>query len=175
MPYTRLFLLVEGDDDVRFVERIVVPKLRSRYDFVQAWKFAEKKKEKVNAFLRSIKAMGADYLLLADLNAYSCFPKKKEALLQAFTELGSRNTFIVVREIESWYLAGLKDDNPLGVRAPTDTSGLTKEQCNDTMPKGFDSHIAYMIEVLKHFDIRTATTRNPSFLYFAERCGLLRS
>jgi hypothetical protein len=43
------------------------------------------------------------------------------------------------------------------------------------MPKGLDSRIAYMIEVLKHFDTRTAATRNPSFLYFAQRCGLLRS
>jgi hypothetical protein len=175
MPYTRLFLLVEGDDDARFVERIVIPELRSRYDFVQVWKFAQKKKEKVNAFLRSIKSMGADYLLLGDLNAYPCFPKKKEALLQAFTELESTKTVIVVREIESWYSAGLKDDNPLGVRAPTDTTSLTKEQFNDTMPKGFDSRIAYMIEVLKHFDIRAAAARNPSFLYFAQRCGLLRS
>jgi hypothetical protein len=175
MPHTRLFLLVEGDDDVRFVERIVIPKLSSRYDFVQTWKFAQKKKDKVNAFLRSIKSMGADYLLLGDLNACSCFPEKREALLKAFTELDSRNTLIAVREIESWYLAGLGEDNPLGVQAQTNTSGLTKEQFNDTMPKGLDSRIAYMIEVLKHFDIRTATTRNPSFLYFAQRSGLFRS
>jgi hypothetical protein len=173
MPYTRLFLLVEGDDDERFVERIVVPKLSSRYDFVQAWKYARKKKEKVNGFLRSIKAMGADYLLLADLNAYPCFPKKKEALLEAFRELESGKTVIVVREIESWYLAGLSDDNPLGVQVPTDTSGLTKDQFNNTMPKGLDSRIAYMIEVLNHFDIRAATTKNASFLYLAQRCGLL--
>jgi hypothetical protein len=96
-------------------------------------------------------------------------------LLQVFAELESRNTLVVVREIESWCLAGLKDDNPLGLRVPTDTSRLTKEQFNDAMPKGFDSRIAYMIEVLKHFDIRTATTRSRSFLYFAQRCGLLRS
>jgi hypothetical protein len=44
MPYTRLFLLVEGDDDVRFVERIVIPKLSSPNYFVQPWKFAQKKK-----------------------------------------------------------------------------------------------------------------------------------
>jgi hypothetical protein len=175
MPYTRLFLLVEGDDDERFVKRIVIPKLGARYDFVQAWKFAQERKEKVNAFLRSIKSMGADYLLLADLNTYPCFPKKKEALLQVFTELESTKTVIVVREIESWYLAGLEDDNPLGVQVPTDASGVTKEQFNDTMPKGLDSRIAYMIEVLKHFDIRTAVARNPSFLYFAQRCGLLHS
>jgi hypothetical protein len=67
----------------------------------------------------------------------------------------------------------LKDDNPLGVQAPTDTSGLTKEQFNATMPKGLDSRIAYMIEVLNHFDIRAATTKNASFLYLAQRCGLL--
>jgi hypothetical protein len=175
MPYTRLYLLVEGDDDVRFVERVVIPKLSSRYDCAQPWKFAQKKKEKVNAFLRSIKAMGADYVLLADINAHPCFPKKKEALLQAFIELESTKTVIVVREIEGWYLAGLNDDNPLGVQAPTDTSGVTKEQFNATMPKGFDSRIAYMIEVLKRFDTHAAATRNPSFLYFAQRCGLLRS
>jgi hypothetical protein len=43
------------------------------------------------------------------------------------------------------------------------------------MPKGFGSRIVYMIEVLKHFDVHTAATRNSSFLYFARRCGLLRS
>jgi hypothetical protein len=175
MPYTRLYLLVEGDDDARFVERIVIPRLSSRYDLVQTWKFAQKKVGKVDAFLRSIKAIGAEYLLLGDINAYPCFPKKKEALLKAFIELESTKTVIVVREIEGWYLAGLSDANPLGVRAPANTTGLTKEQFNATMPKGFDSRIAYMIEVLKHFDTHAAATRNPSFLYFAQRCGLLRS
>jgi hypothetical protein len=175
MPYTRLFLLVEGDDDVRFVERVVIPKLSSCYDFVQAWKYAQRKAEKVNAFLRGIKSMGADYLLLGDLNAYPCFPKKKEALLRTFTQLDHRQALIVVREIESWYLAGLPGNNLLGVRVPSNTSDLTKEQFNGTVPNGFDSRIDYMLEVLKLFDIHTATTRNPSFCYFAHRCGLLRS
>jgi hypothetical protein len=175
MPYTKLYLLVEGDDDARFVERIVIPELSSRYDFVHVWKFAQKRPGRVNAFLRSIKAMGADYFLLGDINAYPCFPKKRDALLRALTELDSGKTFVVVSEIESWYLAGLHDDNPLGVQVPADTSGFTKEQFDKTIPKRFKRRIAYMIEVLKHFDIRTATTRNPSFLYFAQRCGLLRS
>lgn len=175
MPYTRLFLLVEGDDDLRFVERVVIPKLRSCYDFVQAWKYAQRKAEKVNAFLRSIKSMGAEYLLLGDLNAHACFPRKKEALLEKFTQLDDRRVLIVVREIESWYLAGLPDNNPLGIQVPANTSELTKEQFNDTMPKRLDSRIDYMLEVLKLFDTSTATGRNPSFHYFARRCGLLRS
>jgi len=175
MPYTKFYLLVEGDDDLRFAERVVIPALSSRCDFVQAWKYAQKKADKVNSFLRSIKSMGAEYLLLGDLNASQCFPKKRESLLQRFTQLDDRQTVIVVTEIESWYLAGLADNNPLGVRAPADTNNLTKEQFNDTMPKGFDSRIDYMVEVLKHFEIQTATVRNLSFHYFARRCGLLRS
>jgi hypothetical protein len=43
------------------------------------------------------------------------------------------------------------------------------------MPKHLDSRIDYMLEVLKLFDTNTATGRNPSFHYFARRCGLLRS
>jgi hypothetical protein len=30
-----------------------------------------------------------------------------------------------------------------------------------------------MIEILKLFDVNTAAGRNPSFQYFARRCGLL--
>ena len=175
MPYKRLYLLVEGDDDARFVDRVIIPRLRGRYDLAQSWRFAQETRRKVNAFLRSIKAMGADYLLLADINAHTCFPKKRTALHEAFSELEGEKTVIVVREIESWYLAGLPDDNPLGVQAPADTSGITKEQFNNTMPKGLDSRISYMIEVLRHFDICSATARSPSFSYFARRCGLLCS
>jgi hypothetical protein len=80
-----------------------------------------------------------------------------------------------VREIEGWYLVGLADNNPLGVRVPANTSELTKEQFNDTMPKRLDSRIDYMLEVLKLFDTSTSTGRNPSFHYFARRWGLLRS
>jgi hypothetical protein len=100
---------------------------------------------------------------------------KKEALLQKFTQLDDRRALIVVREIESWYLAGLADNNPLRVRVPADTSEITKEQFNGTMPKNLDSRIDYTLEVLKLFDTGTATGRNPSFHYFARRCGLLRS
>ena len=142
---------------------------------LQPWKDAQRKAERVNAFLRSIKSMGAEYLLLGDLNAHPCFPQKIEALLQKFTQLDDRRVLVVVREIESWYVAGLADNNPLGVQVPANTSELTKEQFNETMPKHLDSRIDYMLEVLKLFDTNTATGRNPSFHYFARRCGLLRS
>ena len=173
MPYTRLYLLVEGDDDERFANRVVIPQLRSRYDDIQVWQYAQRKLEKVNVFLRSIKAMGADYFLLADIDEYSCFPKKRAALLEKFTELGRRQTVVVLGEIESWYLAGLPNENRWGLGVPADTTNVTKEQFDAAMPKPLDSRIGYMVEILKLFDVNTAAARNPSFQYFARRCGLL--
>ncbi len=172
MPHKRLFLLVEGDDDERFVERIAIPGLSSRYDCIEIWKYARQKNEKVDSFLRSVKAMGADYFLLADINSHPCPTKKKESLSQRFRGLDTHHVLVVVSEIESWYLAGLADNNPLGVSVPKDTSRVTKEGFQSTLPDNFDSRIDYMVEVLRHFDINTATRRNSSFEYFARRCGL---
>jgi hypothetical protein len=173
MPYRRLFLLVEGVDDDRFVIRVVAPRLRSLYDDVQVWQYAQRKPEKVNELLRSIKQMRAEYFFLADLDEHSCFPKKRKVLLDRFAGLASKQTIVVIREIESWYLAGLPGENVWGLRVPADTSNVTKEQFAAAMPKSFDSRIAYMMEILKLFELDTAAARNPSFQYFARRCGLL--
>ena len=126
MPYRRLYLLLEGDDDERFAQRVIIPALKSHYDYIQPWQYAQQKTEKINAFLRSIKKMGASYFLLADIDAHECFPAKKDALLEAFTELESTHVFIVISEIESWYLAGVPKDNKLGVQVPRDRSGVTQ-------------------------------------------------
>ncbi len=173
MPYNLLRLFVEGPSDELFVERVVKPRLSPRYDWIDTFQYAQQKPEKINSHLRSIKAMGAAYFFLADINAFRCFPEKRKALLEKFTQLEAERVVIVVSEIESWYLAGLPADNQWDVQVPADTSGITKEQFNSTLPKGFESHIAYMVEVLKVFDVHAAARKNPSFHYFARRCALL--
>jgi len=174
-PYRRLYLLVEGVDDLRFLERVVIPALSARYDYILPWQYAQQKPEKVHSFLRSIRSIGADYFFLADVDAHLCFPSKRQALLDKFTELQGSQTLIVVTEIESWYLAGVPENNDLGVQVSPNTSGVTKEQFDAARPKAFDSRIDYMIELLKVFSIETAAQRNPSFQYFARRCRLLSS
>ena len=118
--------------------------------------------------------MSASYVLLADVDAQECFPAKRQALLEAFTELEGARVLIVVSEIESWYLAGVPKDNKLGVQVPRDTSGVTKEHFDALRPKDWDSRIDYMIELLKLFDIEIAAQRNSSFQYFAQQCGILK-
>jgi len=117
--------------------------------------------------------MGAEYFFLADINSSPCYPEKRQDLLKRFRELEGARVIIVVKEVESWYLAGVPDGNQWGFRASADTTDLTKEQFDATMPKPFDSRISYMVEILRLFDVNSATARNHSFHYFARRCGLV--
>lgn len=64
--YKRLFIWVEGDDDERFFRNILKPKLHEKYDSVEIIKYATMKKEKVYNFVKSIQAMGADYIYVTD-------------------------------------------------------------------------------------------------------------
>jgi hypothetical protein len=173
MAYKALYLFVEGDDDHLFASTVISPRLGNRYNWIGTFQYAQKRPAKVSSYLRSVKAMGAEYFFLADINSCSCFPEKKQYLLKRFTGVEGARVIIVVKEVEGWYLAGLPDNNPWGVRVPTDTANLTKEHFDAAMPNLFDSRIAYMVEILRLFDINTAAGRNPSFQYFAHRCGLL--
>ncbi|MDI6767778.1 MAG: hypothetical protein QME52_13235, partial [Bacteroidota bacterium] len=107
MNYRRLFIWVEGADDVRFFERIIEPKLQQKYNFVKTSPYANLKKEKVGNFLNSIKAMGSDYIFLTDINGSFCVPAKKQEIQNKFRDVDEDKIIVVIKEIESWYLAGL--------------------------------------------------------------------
>ena len=78
MPtYKLLFIWVEGEDDERFFNKILVPKFLEKYSGVKIIKYATMKREKVDNFIKSIKAMGADYIYLTDINNAPCVTAKK--------------------------------------------------------------------------------------------------
>lgn len=68
MGYRGLFIWVEGEDDRRFFKEILEPKIQKKYNFVVTRRYAALKKEKIDNFLRSIKAMGADYIYVTDID-----------------------------------------------------------------------------------------------------------
>ena len=78
---------------------------------------------------------------------------------------------MVIKEIESWYLAGSDDviSRKFGVRPFNITNTVTKEQFNDMFSKKFASRIDFMIEILKCFSIEKAKEKNRSFRYFIEK------
>ena len=175
-------MLVEGDDDERFFQQIVKPRFDKAYDSVQTWKYSQEKRERVNALLKSVLAMGADYIFASDLNSSPCVSEVKrklsdkyfalsEELSDKYFALSEDRVFVVMAEIESWYLAGLNDKACGRMRIPAlaDTSSLTKEQFNSRIPRAFDSRIDFMLEALKRYDVSTARGKNRSFGYLLEK------
>jgi hypothetical protein len=170
----RLFILVEGEDDVRFFGRIVKPLFVRRYDSVEIIPYACIKREKVSRFLKSVTQMGNDYLFVADIDTERSVRDKKQILYYRFSDINGRSIVIVIVEIESWYYAGISPESAmaLGVADMESTECLTKEDFNRIMPRTFDSRIDFMFEILKTFSMETAVKKNKSFKFLVDRYSL---
>lgn len=168
-----LYVWIEGLDDERFFDRTVRLCLEETYKCVQVVKYAGKSIKWRRSFLKSIAAMGADYLYVSDINSATCVSARKTKLLQTLADLDGGKIIIAAMEIESWYLAGLDDHAcaVVGIKPVGSTDSITKEHFNRMIPSRFSSRIDFMLEVLSHFSIDTAKRRNTSFAYFAGRWG----
>ena len=174
VSFTRFFILVEGPDDSLLFKQVVVPELEKRFDFVLIYEYSKKGPKAIRRLLKSIKQMKADYLYVADINMSPCVTAKKSKVLKQLEgDIDIGKAVIVVKEIESWYLAGLTDSkaqNMVGkVQATTDK--ITKEQFNKLIPKKF-TRTDFMQEVLKTFSPATAAKKNKSFKYFKKKLSL---
>jgi len=171
MGYRRLFIWIEGEDDARFFEKIMKPKLQKKYNFVETIRYATLKKEKINNFLKSIKLMGADYICVTDINNSPCVTAKKQKAKNKLRNIDEDRIIVVIKEIESWYLAGLGDtkSKKFKIRTFRVTDTITKEQFNSLIPKKFVSRIDFMLEILKIFSIKIAKQKNKSFRYYIEK------
>lgn len=172
MAYKRLWVLLEGSYDERFFERVIRPIFEKTYDSVKPWQYAQKQTKKVENFLRAIKSMGSDYFFWGDINNLPCVTAKKNRIKSKYgAKIDTNNLIIVVKEVESWYLAGLDDKgcNELGLRIFRNTDNITKEKLEKLMPKKFDSRIDFMVEILKRFSVETAKQKNRSFNHFMSR------
>jgi hypothetical protein len=171
LGYKRLYIWVEGDDDVRFFERIIKPKFVEKYNSVEVRPYAGRKKEYIDNFIKSIKAMNNDYIYVRDINDSPCVSDKKQKIQGKLKNIDKHRIIVVIQEIESWYLAGLDGESSgkLGIRLFNVTDTITKEQFNDMFSKKFASRIDFMIEILKCFSIEKAREKNRSFRYFIEK------
>jgi hypothetical protein len=167
----RLFIMVEGEDDVRFFGRLIKPLIAPRYDSVEIIPYACIKREKVNRFLKSVILMKNDYIFVADIDNERSVRDKKQILYYRFSEIDGGKIVIVIREIESWYYAGIAGSlaQELGITETGNTDDLTKEDFNVRIPRKFDSRIDFMFEILKSFSLDAAAKKNTSFRFFVER------
>jgi len=176
MCYKLLFILLEGDDDERFFEKILKPLLQKRYSTTKFWKYSQKprKHEKTVNFINSINSMKADYIYARDRNDAPCITAKKEKITRELNHIVTKDKIlVVVKEIESWYHAGLDENTSkkLNIRKEIRTAdGITKEEFNQLIPKNMP-RIEFMRKILKNYDVEIAKERNKSFGYFLNKWG----
>jgi serine kinase of HPr protein (carbohydrate metabolism regulator) len=173
MSYKLLFILLEGDDDERFFEKIVKPFLQKRYSAIKIWKYSQQKQEKIVNLVKSINSMKADYIYARDLNDAPCVTAKKESITGKFNQIAESKIIVVVKEIESWYLAGLDENTSkkVSIRKKIRTEdSITKEEFNLIIPKNMP-RIELMRKILENYDVEIAKERSSSFGYFLNKWG----
>jgi hypothetical protein len=172
MAYKRLFILVEGGDDIRFFGALIKPFFEGGYDNVVVREWRQQSAKYIASLIRSIERMGADLIFVADIDRAPCIGGKK-AELETVYHVCAESVIVVVREIEGWYLAGLDNmtSRKFGLACGS-TDNVTKEDFNRQIPRRYDSRISFMIEILEHFAVATACRRNRSFKYFTAKYSL---
>ncbi len=167
-----LYIFVEGDDDERFFERIIIPILEKRYSIITIVKYAQMQPKKRRNFINSITAMNADYIFVADINNSPCVTKKKETIREMICNIDENKIIVVTKEIESWYLGGMDStfQEEYGLGDFLNTDDITKERFNKAIPpKIFESRIDFMVEILNRFSLDSAKRKNKSFRYFSKK------
>ncbi|OGF67175.1 MAG: hypothetical protein A2Y62_07125 [Candidatus Fischerbacteria bacterium RBG_13_37_8] len=168
MRRRKLYIFVEGHDDVWFFERIVKPHLVHYYRRVFIIQHARLSTKKKYNYIRSMHEMRADYLFVVDIDYFPCVRAKKEDIVGYLRIIDSRAIVVVIKEIESWYLAGIGNHRSRKLQLPVleSTDDITKEDFNALIPPKFRSRRDFMNELLKHYDITIAIQKNKSFAYF---------
>lgn len=167
----RLVILIEGDDDKDFFDRVIKPRFERKYRPVVLWKYRKKSLEEVNQYLEIEKKRDAEYIFVADNDKLQCVPKKKAEVQKQYHSIDDKSKIlIVVKEMEGWYLAGL-DENAcerLGFSPFKTTDKIGKGKFKKARLASSRSRINFMQDVLRLFDIETAKCKNESFRYFVE-------
>lgn len=167
-----LYILLEGNDDERFFNRVLLPYFEARGFSVRIWKYACEKRKTTIQFLKSLRSQGLGFIFVRDIDSATSVRAKKEELVRIYEGLTRERIAVVVMEIESWYLAGADGEllKRYGINPAffASTDALTKEGFNRLIPRRIP-RVVFMQEILRRFHIEQARERNRSFQYFTDR------
>ena len=125
-------------------------------------------------FVKSIRAIPyAELVVLRDIDRCTCIPGKKKEVRDEL-RCAESDVFVVVQEIEGWYLAGASDAlcRDLGINQPRTTHHVTKEKLKRLCPGEYSTLGEFKLDLLDSFDLDRAINRNSSFAYFCRHMGL---
>ena len=171
MPF-KLFLFLEGTDDVRFFTHILFPLFRHKYsNRIKPVKYAEMKPSSRERMITAIKKSGADFVYVQDLHSSKCVTASRQKIMLELNEVISEDDIaVVIKEIECWYLCGLNQNccRKLTGKVLEDTHTFTKNRFNRLIPRGMPRS-EFMLKILEKYDVKTGKINNASFKYFIEK------
>lgn len=170
-----LHVLIEGDHDESFVNNVIRPWLvaKNRYKDVIPFKYARKKKEVIENYISTINQKGEALICLTDSTHASCVPERLDQLTNyRIGMFDPARIFVVIKEIEGWYLAGFDSSRcrKIRIRYMPRTDHVTKEDFHAIIAKSkYRTRPACRYEMLRDYDLRLASTRNTSFFRIFDR------
>ena len=169
MEYKKLFLFLEGDDDERYFNYLLLELFKKKVSEIQIWKYANKAIEKKKKFVNTINSVDFwDFIFFIDYDSSTCITMKKENIIKQLINVAKKNIIIIIEEIESWYLAGVDNDflREIGCQKLMDRRSiyLTKEIFNSMIPLKMP-RINFMRKILENYDIDKAIKNNSSLEY----------
>jgi hypothetical protein len=168
MGETKYYFFVEGDSDGTFFEKVIfsisgIPN-RGNFKFI---KYARSKKEAINGIIKTLRENNFNYFFFTDFDKGPCVTSVKEKQKVTFPSLEDEKIFVVIKKIESWYLAGLDNENSIemGIENFESTDNIAKGKFEEMKPAKYNSVKDFSLEILKRFSVETAKEKNGSFKY----------
>lgn len=169
--YKRLFVFVEGVDDERFFNSVVVPLIENKGICTQIIKYSHYGKGWIDRFVDGIPDTG--FIVIGDLDDSPNEKAAKERLIsnKDIRKLDESKIHIVVHEIESWFLAGYDHDKGkkcgLHLSIPSSTDTLCKEDFLKMIP-GDSCKFDMQTKLISCFSLHVACARNESLNRFID-------
>ena len=171
-----VYLFVEGQDDVLFVERILKPRLEIHFEFVATIAYASIRQATLAQQARAIQKSGAQLWVIADYDNAPCFTARRTEVVQRFDEAIEMQQVLLARpEIEAWYCAGISEPARFRVQLPSDIESITKERFNRLFARLLSRQIRteLLLLLLDNYDWEVALRRSASLHYCARKLGIL--
>lgn len=184
MPYCRrIYFFIEGDTDKRFFDKIIKKLIlkKKKYDYVHIHQWRQKKIDVISKLVCKYLEKECKVVFIRDYDKFvrdrqhtvNNINALKEEIIQKFNIRSKNDIFIVIREIESWYLAGVKESvlKRYNITPIDNTININKRKFDKFIPNGM-SKSEFLIEITDNFNLKLAKKKNYSFKYFIENIDL---
>ena len=167
-------IFIEGDDDQRFLERVVAPLLRCRFDAIRFYRYAPCPHKEVSKLIRTLKHTGWEYLFLADKDSSPCITQKRGKIAERMPNVDQKKVIVVESEIESWYAAGVSVPVALevGFTHPQKSDAFTKEHLLRCVNKRLPTATDIRLKLLDNYSLDLGRNRSRSLEYFCKKLNI---